>query len=240
MTSMSGLPAVAVDELVPGLPLVHLEQQLAGLVVGHPVDADDVPDAPEQPEPAGLGVLADDRVELRRHRRVRRPDVHAPVGLLVGLAVHPARGVPAPGRVDRHPPSSRERRSAGIASSAACWSAKSVSPPTGGIVMPYRHVPAGGVLEAPVAVPVLGEQRRRLVGAPTDRDHVLTPLDRGDERVVAERTEVLREPLEVVVGQRLTGERQDVVLEPRRADLGDGVASSGADRSTPVTRAPHT
>ena len=59
---------------------------------------------PNRPEPAGLGMLPDDRVELRRHRRVGRPDVHAAVGAPVGLAVHPARRVPASRRVDGHPP----------------------------------------------------------------------------------------------------------------------------------------
>ncbi len=76
-------------------------------------------------------------------------------------------------------------------------------------------------LETPVGVPVLGEQRRRLVGVSLDRDHVFAALDRSDERVVTERSEVQREPFEVVVGHRLAGEGEDVMLEPCGTDLGD-------------------
>ena len=56
-----------------------------------------------------------------------------------------------------------------------------------------------------------------------DGDDVVATLDRSDERVVAERTEVQREPFEVVVDERLAGKGQHVVLEPRRPDLGDHV-----------------
>jgi hypothetical protein len=109
----------------------------------------------------------------------------------------------------------RRRSSAGMASSAACWLANSVSPPLGGITRPSRQVPIGGrCLKAPVRVPGLGKDRGRLVGAALHGDHVPASRDRVDEGVVAEGTEIRAEALEAVVVQRLIGKGQHVVLEP--------------------------
>ncbi len=76
------------------------------------------------------------------------------------------------------------------------------------------------LLEAPVGVPVLGEQRRRLVGAAHDRRDVRMPVDRCEERIVPEGSEPERERLEIVVGQLLVGERQHLVGEPGRTNRG--------------------
>ena len=68
-----------------------------------------------------------------------------------------------------------------------------------------------------------------LIGASFDRDDVLATRDRSDERIVTESAEGEREPFEVVVGHRLVGEGEDVVLEPGRRDLVDdpGVELNG-------------
>ena len=119
-------------------------------------------------------------------------------------------------------PSSRERRAAGIASSAACWFAYSVSPPRRGIVIPYRQVPAGGRAWKLQSVCQFSANSGDVSSA--SRLIAITcsaSLDRSDERVVTERSEVQREPFQVVVGHRLAGEREDVVLEPCGTDLGD-------------------
>ena len=74
-------------------------------------------------------------------------------------------------------------------------------------------------LETPVAVPVLGEQRCRLISATTNCDHMFATSDRGDKRIVTERPEAQREPLQIVVGHELIRKRQHVVLEPGSAYL---------------------
>ena len=65
-------------------------------------------------------------------------------------------------------------------------------------------------------------------------DDVLPTGDRLDERVFTERSEVAGEALEVVVGHRLIREGHDVVLEPRRADLGDGALVERAGQVDPL------
>ena len=102
-------------------------------------------------------------------------------------------------------------------------------------------VQAGAVgrelLEAPVGMPVLGEQRRRLVGSSHDCGDVGVTVDRREERVVAEGPEPEGERFEVVVGQVLVREREHFVGQPRRANRRDGVVVEAlqveaADRRT--------
>lgn len=78
-------------------------------------------------------------------------------------------------------------------------------------------------LKAPIAVPVFGEQRRGFVGAALDRDDVAAARNRCDEGIVAEAAEILGEPLQIVVTQRLAGKGEDMMVEPRRADVGHDV-----------------
>lgn len=81
----------------------------------------------------------------------------------------------------------------------------------------------GTSLEAPVAVPVLGKQRRRFVGNAFDGDDVLPSLDRSDEGIVTKTSEGQREPFQIVIGHGLIRKRQHMVLQPGRSDLGDRV-----------------
>src|SRR3954453_13735530 len=71
-------------------------------------------------------------------------------------------------------------------------------------------------------------------------------FDRSDERVVTEGPEGEREPLQIIIGQRLRRECEHMVLEPRRPDLGDQLVvkcftqvDSGHCRTACLTRRPY-
>ena len=53
-----------------------------------------------------------------------------------------------------------------------------------------------------------------------DRDDVAAARNRCEEGIVAEAAEILGEPLQIVVTQRLAGKGEDMMVEPRRADVG--------------------
>ena len=76
-------------------------------------------------------------------------------------------------------------------------------------------------LKAPIRVPVFGEDRRLFIGLAFHRDDVLAARNRRDERIVSERTKIERKPLQIVVAHRLIGKGENVMLKPRRADVGD-------------------
>ena len=78
-------------------------------------------------------------------------------------------------------------------------------------------------LKAPVAVPVLRKQRRRLLGLALHRNHVFAARYRRDERIFAKPAERIGEALEIVIAHLLTGKCQHMVLQPRRADFRDFV-----------------
>jgi hypothetical protein len=82
-------------------------------------------------------------------------------------------------------------------------------------------VPIGGRSWKLQSACQVSAKRRRLVCEPVERGDVWVTVDRLEERIDAERAERTREPLEVVVGEMLIGEREDAVLDPRRADLRD-------------------
>src|SRR3546814_4591731 len=71
------LPLVAIAEWLAALPLHQFVEEGQRLRIVHVFDADDVAGAAEQSLAAGFGVLADDRVRLRRQRFLARTDVHA-------------------------------------------------------------------------------------------------------------------------------------------------------------------
>ena len=77
------------------------------------------------------------------------------------------------------------------------------------------------LLKAPIAMPVLGEQRRALIRFAQDRGDMVAPGDRGEERVGPEPAQRHGKPLERVVVHALIGKGEDMVLEPRRADRGN-------------------
>ena len=71
---------------------------------------------------------------------------------------------------------------------------------------------------------------------------MLATLDRGDVRVVAERSEAQREPFEIVVGHLLVGEAEYVMLQPCQSDRRHGAVverrrevDAGDDGSTDLT-----
>ena len=87
---------------------------------------------------------------------------------------------------------------------------------------PYSSVAVGGRRqEAPVGVPVVGEDRRLLVGLALHLGDVRVIGEAAQIGVVAEHTEPQGEPLELVARQVLVGERHDEVVEPGGPDLAD-------------------
>ena len=110
-----------------------------------------------------------------------------------------------------------------------------------GVAPHRRHDPRGQtrpvgrkLLERPVGVPVLREQRGLFVGHAVDGGDVGPSVDRVEERIVAEGTEGEGEAFEIVVGHRLVGEHQHMVLEPGPPDGGDGVGGEGAGQVDPA------
>ena len=72
-------------------------------------------------------------------------------------------------------------------------------------------------------MPRLGKDRAGLLCSAPDRDDVVATGYGRNERIIAERAEILSEAFEVVVGQRLAGKGNNVVGKPCCADVGDGL-----------------
>ena len=68
-------------------------------------------------------------------------------------------------------------------------------------------------------MPVLGEERRDLVGPALNGDNVLAAGDGRDERVFTETAEGQGEALEIIVGEFLVWKSQHVVLKPDGPDF---------------------
>ena len=199
------------DRRTPVLRLVReqLQQQRRRLGVRHAVDADRIAHADEQRGASGLRMDAHDRVRLRCSARCRVADRHR--AALVALAVHALARIGASRRVHALAcPSAADFIAAGSASHAAYWLANSVSPPTGGMTSPYSTRRRRRARQkAPVGVPVLGEDRRLLVGL---------ALHLRDVRMAGDRVEV-----------RIDAERPD-----RPARSARGLQLQSADRETPA------
>jgi len=88
-------------------------------------------------------------------------------------------------------------------------------------------------LEAPVRMPVFGEDRGGLVGRSLHSDNMLPARDRGDERILSERAECESKPLKIVVRQRLIRKGQNAVFEPCCANIVNFAISEGPGQIKP-------
>ncbi len=208
---------MTIDELRLRLMCKQFQQDRRRLGLRHAVDADRITHADEQRRPPGFGMSSHDRMQLRGHRTFRIADRHrAP---LVTLAVHSVARITAPRGVDallvlqQRLHRRRQRFPCGVLigeQRVAADGRNDVAVEHGG----GRRARE----EAPIRVPRFGEDRRLLLGLATHLRDVRMAGHRAEVRIDAERADRRREALEVLQLQLLIRKRDDLMLQPLRAN----------------------